>query len=190
MRVQLFSQAHDRLRLAPLTSSKMTVTVCQAELQDASAAMCVVRRSITELCVTDHHGDKETLDRWLANKTPETFQGWLSNPDNFCVVAESGGDVFGVGLLRRSGQVLLFYLAPGSQRQGIGRAIHVALETRAVQWALPFLQLESTADARRFYEKLGYKATGEPVHKYGVLQCFPYQKHLQPNNSCMDSFCK
>ena len=161
----------------------MTVTVRQAEQQDAEAAICVVRRSIAELCVTDHHGDEETLARWLANKTPETFRSWLSNPDNFCVVAASGGDLFGVGLLRRSGQVLLFYLAPGSQRQGIGRAIHVALEARAIQWALPFLQLESTADARHFYEALGYRATDEPVHKYGVLQCFPYQKHLQPNNS-------
>lgn len=161
----------------------MTVSIRQAEQHDADAAMGVVRRSIVELCIADHHGDEGTLARWLANKTPETFQSWLSNPDNFCVVAASGGDLFGVGLLRRSGQVLLFYLAPGLQRQGIGRAIHVALEAMAIQWGLPFLHLESTADARHFYEALGYRASGEPVHKYGVLQCFPYQKHLQPNNS-------
>ena len=161
----------------------MTVTVRHAEQQDADAAMDVVRRSIAELCMADHHGDEETLARWLANKTPETFQGWLSNPDNFCVVAASGSNLFGVGLLRRSGQVLLFYLAPGSQRRGIGRAIHVALEAKAIEWALSFLHLESTADARSFYEALGYRANGGPVHKYGVLQCFPYQKHLQPNNS-------
>ena len=161
----------------------MTVTVRQAEQQDADAAIGVVRRSITELCVTDHHGDEETLTRWLANKTSETFRSWVSNHDNFFFVAESGGGLIGVGLLRRSGQVLLFYVAPGSQRQGIGRAIHVALEARAIQRGLPLLHLESTADARNFYEALGYRATGEPVHKYGVLQCFPYQKHLQPNNS-------
>lgn len=161
----------------------MTVTVRQAEQQDAEAAMGVVRRSITELCVPDHHGDEETLATWLANKTPETFRSWLSNPDNFCVVAESSGRLAGVGLLRRGGKILLFYLAPGSQRQGIGRAIHVALEARAVQWGLPFLHLESTAVARHFYEALDYRSTGEPVHKYGVLQCYPYQKHLEPNNS-------
>jgi len=114
--------------------------------------MGVVRRSITVLCVPDHLGDEETLATWLANKTPETFRGWLSTPDNFCVVAESRGSLLGVGLLRREGKILLFYVAPGSQRQGIGHAIHVALEARAVQWGLPFLHLESTAVARHFYE--------------------------------------
>jgi GNAT superfamily N-acetyltransferase len=161
----------------------MTITVRQAGQPDAGAAMRVVRRSIAELCVTDHRGDEETLAKWLANKTPETFRSWLSNPGNFCVVAESGGDLLGIGLLQRSGEVLLFYLAPGLQRQGIGRSIHVALEARAIQWGLPFLHLESTADARPFYEALGYKPTGEPVRKYGVLQCFPYQKHPRPNDS-------
>lgn len=161
----------------------MTATVRQAEQRDAESAMVAVRRSIAELCVTDHQGDEETLARWLGNKRPETFLSWLSNSDNFCVVAESGCGLLGVGLLRRSGQILLFYLLPGWQRQGIGRAIHVALEERAVQWGLPLLQLESTAVARHFYEALGYRPVGGPVHKYGVLQCFPYQKHLQPNNS-------
>lgn len=160
----------------------MTVTVRQAEQQDAEAAMGVVRLSITELCVPDHHGDEETLANWLANKTPETFRNWLASPDNFCVVAEASGRLLGVGLLRRGGKVLLFYLAPGSQRQGVGRAIHAALEARATQWKLPLLQLESTVDACHFYEALGYRASGNPVHKYGVLQCFPYEKRLQPDN--------
>lgn len=156
----------------------MTIRVRQAEQEDADAAVDVVRRSITELCGADHRGDEGALARWLANKTPETFRSWVSNPDNFCVVAAAGGDLFGVGLLRRSGQVVLVYLAPGSQRKGIGRSIHAALEAKAVQWGLPLLQLESTADARHFYEALGYRATGEPVRKYGMVQCFPYRKDL------------
>jgi GNAT superfamily N-acetyltransferase len=168
----------------------MTITVRQAQPRDADAAVDVVRRSIAELCVADHRGDEETLARWLANKTPETFRGWLSNPDNFCVVAESGDGLFGVGLLRRGGQVLLFYLAPGSQRQGIGRAIHASLEARANQWGSSLLCLESTADARPFYEALGYRPAGEPVQKYGVLQCFPYRKHLQTDDPSRRTFAR
>jgi GNAT superfamily N-acetyltransferase len=156
----------------------MTVTVRQAEQRDAEAAVTVVRRSIAELCVADHQGDEETLAKWLGNKRPEIFLSWLSNPDHFCVIAESGRELLGVGLLRRSGEILLFYLLPGSQRQGIGRAIHVALEERAREWGLPLLQLESTAVARKFYEAMGYRPAGGPMHKYGVLQCFPYQKPL------------
>jgi hypothetical protein len=42
-----------------------------AETEDALAACQVLRRSITELCISDHRNDPTILGRWLANKTPE-----------------------------------------------------------------------------------------------------------------------
>jgi len=159
------------------------ITVRPAEQKDAEAAIGVVRRSITELCVPDHHHDEKTLATWLANKTPQNFLSWLSNVDNFCVVAESNGHLLGVGVLQRRGEILLFYLAPGSQRQGIGRMIHATLERKAAQWGLESLYLESTALACPFYEALGYQPTGRPVLHFGVLQCFPHAKQLQPDKS-------
>jgi GNAT superfamily N-acetyltransferase len=103
------------------------LVVRTAQPDDAHAAIDVVRRSITELCVADHHGDPPTLARWLANKTPADFVSWLSNPDNFCVVAEDDNPLSGIGLVHRSGEIRLFYLAPAMQRKGIGTAIHSAL---------------------------------------------------------------
>jgi len=154
------------------------VSVRPAEPGDADAAIDVVRRSISELCVADHHNDEATLASWLANKTPQNFLTWLSNPDNFCVVAESDGRLVGVGVLHRRGEILLFYLAPGVQRRGIGRMIHAALEKRAMQWKLTSLHLDSTALACRFYEALGYRPTGAAVVRFGVLRCFPFAKQL------------
>ena len=159
------------------------VTVRLAEKIDAEAATYVVRQSITVLCAADHHNDEKTLATWLANKTPQNFLVWLSNTDNFCVVAESGSHLLGVGVLQRRGEILLFYLAPNAQRQGIGRMIHAALEEQAVYWGLASLYLESTALACSFYEALGYTSNGSPVQKFGALQCFPYSKQLQPNKS-------
>ena len=145
--------------------------------------MDVVRQSITVLCAADHHNDEKTLAMWLANKTPQNFLVWLSNTDNFCVIAESGSHLLGVGVLQRRGEILLFYLAPDAQRQGIGRMIHAALEEQAAHWGLASLYLESTALACPFYEALGYTSNGSPVQKFSMLQCFPYAKQLQPNNS-------
>ena len=155
------------------------VSVRRATPRDTEAAVEVVRRSIEELCVADHHNDAATLAKWLANKTPENFRSWISNPDNFCVIAEDvDGRLCGVGLVDRSGEIKLFYLAPGSQGRGIGRAVHAVLEEQAQAWGLPKLHLDSTILARPFYEAMGYKSLGEAKNRFCVLQCYPYEKLL------------
>jgi GNAT superfamily N-acetyltransferase len=154
------------------------IEVRRAEESDAAAAIDVVRRSISQLCVADHRNDESTLTTWLANKTSQNFLTWIANTDNFCVVAESNNRLAGVGVLQRTGEILLFYLDPGAQRQGIGRIIHAALEAKANEWKLASLHLDSTSLARPFYEALGYRAIGAAVPRFGVLQCFPYAKRL------------
>lgn len=72
------------------------VTVCPATKKDGEIAVRIVRRSIEELCAADHHNDLATLASWLANKTPENLRSCVSDPDNFCVVAEAGAWLSGV----------------------------------------------------------------------------------------------
>lgn len=120
------------------------VTIRQAAPKDANAAVEVVRRSIEELCAADHRNDEATLAKWLANKTPENFCSWIFDPDNFCVIAVADGKVSGVGLVHRSSEIRLLYLAPGSQRRNMGRAIHAALEEKTRAWGLRKLHLDST----------------------------------------------
>jgi len=147
---------------------------------DAADAIDAVRRSIITLCEPDHRNDPATLGRWLDNKKPESFAQWLANPDNFCVVEEVDGRVQGVGLLHASGELRLFYVAPGQERRGLGRRIHEALVAQAARWGLTTLHLQSTSVARRFYESLGYRAAGAEVSLFGVLKGFPYEMTLQP----------
>jgi len=156
----------------------MAVSVRPARPEDAAAAVAVVRRSITELCAADHRGDAETLAQWLANKTPPNFITWIENAENFCVVAEIDSRLVGVGLLHRSGEIRLFYLDPGVQRQGIGRAIHRALEEHACAWGLRTLTLDSTATACAFYETIGYRSVGAARPAFGVVHTYPYEKQL------------
>jgi GNAT superfamily N-acetyltransferase len=154
-------------------------TVREAQPQDAEAAVAVVRASIEALCTADHRNDPETLSQWLANKTPQSFRTWIANPDNFFVVALDGERLIGVGLLRREGEIVLFYLQPGTQRRGIGSALYEALEGKAIDWGLRELHLGSTCMARPFYESRGFRATGPARHRFGLLQSYPYEKRLQ-----------
>ena len=157
----------------------MTPTVRSAVDGDAETAVQVVCQSITELCVADHCNDADTLARWLANKTPENFRTWIADLDNFCVVAEVDGKVSGVGLVHRSGKIKLLYLAPGSQRLGIGRAIYATLEEKARAWGLRKLHLDSTAMARSFYEALSYQASGEAQATLRRVAVLPIRKEAR-----------
>ncbi len=152
------------------------IKVRPAGASDSAEAIEVVRSSIRELCVLDHDNDPYTLDHWLSNKTWSNFTTWVQHPDNFCVVGEMRDRIAGVGLLHKSGEIRLFYVAPGAQRLGIGGAICTALEECGRSSKLSALQLCSTASARAFYEAHGFEACGPQKHIYGKLSCFPYRK--------------
>lgn len=72
---------------------------------------------------------------------------------------------------------MLFYVAPGCERRGLGRSIHEALMTRAAHWGLAKIHLDSTSVARRFYESMGYKTAG-PQKSWRGLDVFPYEMFL------------
>ena len=142
-----------------------------ATIHDAASVVAVLRDSITCLCSDAHQNDPATLERWLRNKTTDTFCKWLQDPERYFVVAEIDSRICGGGMLRRSGDLDLCYVLPGKERLGIGSAMVRALEARARHWRLSRLQLISTVNARAFYEHLGYEFTGEDsVPGRGVLR--------------------
>ena len=81
-------------------------------------------------------------------------------------------------MLHRSGEIRLFFTAPGVQRQGIGSAIHASLESHARTWGLQRLHLHSTWLACAFYEALGYRSRGDDEVLFGALRGYPYEKVL------------
>ena len=161
-----------------MTVSRVIVRL--ATPADAPNAIALVRASISELCVDDHQHDLATLERWLSNKTVESFLRWLADPDSYLVVAELGDALQGVGSARKGGLVTLLYVAPGRQGAGVGSAILSELEARAARWGDRELSLTSSRRARAFYERRGFVAAGEPQRKFGVLIEYPYRKALDP----------
>ena len=140
----------------------MTALVRTARLADAEAACAVIRRSIIESCVEDHHRDSTVLGAWLANKTTEEAQRWIASSEAFGIVAESDNVIVGFAMMTMSGEINLCYLVPEAQGHGIGRAMLTTLEAEAARRKLTELTLRSTKSAHGFYLRLGFVDVGPP----------------------------
>jgi GNAT superfamily N-acetyltransferase len=141
----------------------MSPRVRPARPEDASAAAALMRASIIELCAADHRGDPDRIAGWLANKTPEIVAGWFADPDAVARVAELDGRLAGVvAANRRSGVVLLNYVAPESRFRGVSRALLAAVEDALAAAGHREARLESTVTAEAFYRANGWRDAGAP----------------------------
>jgi GNAT superfamily N-acetyltransferase len=146
--------------------------------EDAPAACEVIRRSIIELCIADHHNDPAILERWLANKTADIVASWIRQPGNSVLLAVEGNAVLAVGSVTDEGEITLNYVSPEARFRGVSRAMITALETRAAERGNERCILVSTETARRFYRNAGYTEEGPPQRKFGTAGSYPMSKQL------------
>ncbi len=162
-----------------MTRTPLLGCVRLATRGDADGACAAVRRSIQEICGPDYRHEEKVMSDWLANKTPDKFRTWIESPDRFCVVAVApSAEIVGFGQVNRNGSVELCYVAPAGLHQGYGRAMLQSMERQGIQWGLDALRLNSSITAKRFYERNGYRLTGEPKMFGGTLGDFPMAKNL------------
>ena len=145
----------------------MTAEVHDARPEEAAEIAALLRASITDLCASDHRNDPATVAAWTANKTAETVAAWIADPEQRLIVATLGGRLAGAASARRTGELLLLYVAPGATRRGAGSALLAASEAWARSEGAETLRLESTATARAFYLARGYSETGPPNQRRG-----------------------
>lgn len=157
--------------------SDIAMNVRDAIPEDALAACQVMRRSIVELCVADHHKDAVILERWLSNKTPEIFKSWI-RPGNALLVAVEDGAILAVGCATDAGEITLNYVSPDARFRGVSTALLAALERRAIKRGNQRCILKSTETARRFYLARGFSEDGPADGKFGTTSGYPMSKRL------------
>lgn len=140
----------------------MQIEVRDAVHDDAEAMCVVLRRSIKELCASNHKDDPETLDTWLSNKTPENVRSWIDNPDQWVLVAVDGDEMCGVGAAAVNGEILLNYVSPDARFRGVSKALLARLEEHLRANGATMATLTSTQIAHRFYLGAGYEDDGPP----------------------------
>ena len=150
----------------------------EAKTEDAAEICTVLRRSITELCGTDHKNDPQILSQWLANKTEVNLRAWIAREGQVYFVAEIDGQIAGVGAVSSTDGILLNYVSPDYQHRGVSKALMVELENWLKEQGQVLSHLASTATAKQFYEKLGYVFDGEAKTGRSGTPSFPMKKTL------------
>lgn len=146
--------------------------------QDAAEICMVLRRSITELCASDHQNDPQILNPWLANKTEDNLRGWIAREGQIYCVAEIDGRIAGVAAVSAIDGILLNYVSPDYQYRGVSKALMAVSEGWLKQQGQVVSRLTSTATAKQFYEKLGYLPEGDAKTGRSGMPSFPMSKAL------------
>lgn len=146
---------------------------------DAGIACSVVRRSIIECCRLDHQGNASTINAWLANKTTESFEVWLSAPQSIAFGAFLDQALVGIVLVSGS-TVVLCYVIPEVLHKGVGKALLAQAQSCAASAGVEYLELESTRTAEAFYLRNGFEPSG-PLQSWAKLKAQPMQKRLMAN---------
>jgi GNAT superfamily N-acetyltransferase len=130
-----------------------------------------VRRSISELCVDDHQGDRATIEAWLHNKTVANFAAWIASVEHVARIALDERGPQGFALLNRSGTVALLYVTPAARFHGVSKALLASVEHAAAELGLDELSLVSTSTAAALLHALRLRGSGRTAPRfrcYGV----------------------
>jgi len=153
------------------------VTIREAVDDDASRCSEVLCASITQLCVPDHNGDEQVIQRWTANKSPAGVSAWIRSSHGSLYVAETDAEIVAVGGVDDHCTITLNYVAPGYRFQGISKAVLIYLENVLRSCNVQEASLTSTLTARSFYRAAGWSETGE-VESFLGMTGFTFRKTL------------
>ena len=136
--------------------STLDVKELNIKESDVKGIVSVIRDSI-RTCVADHQNNPEAIEQWLANKTQSNIKQWMVN--NITWIFRQEGQIKGVILVSPQGEILLNYVAPNSQGQGIGRALLNQVKQAYLNMGISTLTAESTLTAQAFYLANGFECT-------------------------------
>jgi ribosomal protein S18 acetylase RimI-like enzyme len=108
----------------------------------------------------------EQCARWApAEKDMDEWARRIGERNPF--VAERDGVILGFAELEADGHIDCFYVHHAHQREGVGRALHDAVEAEARRLGLDHLRAEVSVTARAFFEAMGF----EIVHRRENVVC-------------------
>ena len=123
--------------------------------KDAGRLYDIRRQSILELAPPAMPAAE--AQAWAARLTPSGMERKLHELEIW--IAERGGIVAGWGAVR--GDMLEgLYTAPEFAGQGVGAGLLVRLEGLMRERGFPSVRLQASSNARGFYLRRGYRATG------------------------------
>jgi len=114
--------------------------------------------------------------------------------DGYTVVAETRGKIVATGSL--AGEAILrVFVDPAHQKQGLGRVVMKELEKHAAARGVQVVRLRALANAKNFYESLGYRTISQravEVDNARHLEYYEMVKSLRVGqvNCCTQTTCE
>ena len=153
------------------------ITYREAIASDAKKACDVLIESINTICAPFYNHDKNTISRWLENKTPDNVKKWIESNNTYCVLAEdTENNVVGFSCISGE-EIMLLYVTPEVLYKGVGKNMLSKLESHAHLSNLNNIKVVSSLSAKEFYERNGYVQNGTPEYVGQVLGDYPLIKY-------------
>jgi len=139
------------------------MTVRRAVPDDAAAIATVHEAAVSGERGRGDYGD-EQLEAWAQAQTTERLRVRLG-PRLFLIAEDARGPVGYAQLDIATGVLRSVYVVPRCQRRGVGASLADDVLEAARQAGLPRLELDSSLNAVKFYEALGFEALGTVAHR-------------------------
>jgi GNAT superfamily N-acetyltransferase len=136
---------------------------------DAGIISRILERSIRTGGALDHRNNPCLVEAWLRHKGCKDVDRWLLDDALYLRLGWLHGKPAGVALALTSGEICLCYVQPECFRQGVGRALMLAMEGFLRRQGHRRAMLYSTGAASGFHQRLGYRQTGRPLRLSGLL---------------------
>lgn len=155
-------------------SSQSNILVRVADPRDRALIAQIYKQSIQVICAADY--TQEQIQALLKYQQPDKMNIW----GNVFFVAEYGNTI--VGFAGVSGSfITAVYVHPHWIRQGIGRQLLKAIETKAASRRYKRMFVIASLTGEPFYRACGYTVDGHTdlaVGRGTRVACVAMQKHL------------
>ncbi len=159
----------------------MKIHVRRTATHEAERICAIIRRSIIEVCESDHENDPKKLDTLLQHHDLMQIQSWLTADDTIGLLAMIDEQPVGAGFIRLTGEIILCCVLREALNRGIGTILLEALMEIAANHGIDRVFLTSTGTAKTFYEYHGFTACGAPCAFHGTTG-YPFNKSLHPTH--------
>lgn len=134
----------------------------EAQIQDIPEIIHVIHNSIRS-CIQDHQRNESVIQTWLEEANHANIMMWMLYNESWVYLSDNR--VVGFLLVTDGGKILLNYICPERQFEGIGKALLMHMLHYFREKNIAEIHLESTYTALPFYQKYGFVAHTEFEHE-------------------------